>query len=481
MHLVSRSLVGSRLTPIAGRSLATLALLALACGGGEEETESDSISGGPGVTTVSGTNPSTTDDMTTEGPTTSDPTTTTNPTTTTTDPSTTEEPTDTTEPTTDTTDPTTDPTTEPTTVTDSDTEDPSTTDAPDLVSMCLLVHKGGDPASITSVRLDPDGSMAELESVELGGGHSPLSTDYRRTGIALCGDRLAHAAQMDDDMVSTIAVGYYGELTVLSEINVPNVEGLLCSPAVDVLFSFGRNAGRGFLRTFTIEPDDTLLTSDTKDLDFKFTGELALYAATHPKLNILYVAGKTKGPVESDVEVHRISYGANAKVVLDAITSTAGNLLLGFAVAPSGDEMAFVGWNGGLAWHNLPGTGVVPPAGSLSILVDNAWQGGNDILIREDLASDETFYYNLTTGTGDIRIAEFQGNTVGEFGSEASAGKRSHFQLAYDESILVAIAQTGAVKTYEVSDQGIALTPVATLNLGGTMTQASALLPCAIK
>ena len=102
MHLVSRSLVGSRLTPIAGRSLATLALLALACGGGEEETESDSISGGPGVTTVSGTNPSTTDDMTTEGPTTSDPTTTTNPTTTTTDPSTTEEPTDTTEPTTDT-------------------------------------------------------------------------------------------------------------------------------------------------------------------------------------------------------------------------------------------------------------------------------------------------------------------------------------------------------------------------------------------
>ena len=139
----------TRVTAVRRRRWALACALACAgCPGGEEETESDSISGGPGVTTVSGTNPSTTDDMTTEGPTTSDPTTTTNPTTTTTDPSTTEEPTDTTEPTTDTTDPTTDPTT---------TTDP--TDPTDTT---------GDPPCPDS--FPQDGAPCELEGQICGGG-----------------------------------------------------------------------------------------------------------------------------------------------------------------------------------------------------------------------------------------------------------------------------------------------------------------------
>ncbi len=413
-------------------------------------------------------------DGTTEGPTTGPSTTnsTNNTTTTTTTTTTTSDPGTTSEATSSTTAETTETATETAT-----TGEPP---PPDLDTYCLVVHQGGDPATLASVRVDADGTLTDLaQTVELGGGHGPEATDYRRRGLVSCGDRYVYAAMLDDDKVAAIDVGYYGELTVISEISVPNVEGLLCNQADELVFAFGRNSGSAAIRSFGINDDGTLDPSDNTDLDYTYTGNMQLYAALHPEQRIVYLAGKTEGPGDSDVEIHKVNYSNSGALVPDNLTSLAGNLLFGIEVAPSGDELAVVAWNGVFAWHNLPVNGQVPSSGELIIINDTEWQAGNDIAIRTDPSSDEHFYYAKTSGTGEIRIGEFLGDQLMFHGTEPGPGKRQHLHLAWDDSVLLSIAQTGDMQSWSLDSEGTDLTPVSTLDIGGATVQASDLVPCA--
>ncbi len=350
---------------------------------------------------------------------------------------------------------------------------------PELDTYCLVVHQGGDPATLASVRVDEDGTLTELaQTVELGGGHSPEATDYRRRGLVSCGDYV-YAAMLDDDKVAAIDVGYYGELTVISEISVPNIEGVMCNQEDELVFTFGRNAGSAALRSFGINEDGSLDPSDNVDLDYSYTGNMQLYGALHPSQRILYLAGKTEGPGDSDVEIHKVNYSNSGGLVPDNVTSLLGNLLFGIELAPSGDELAVIAWNGVFAWHNLPVNGQVPAAANLVIINDTEWQAGNDIAIRTDPSSDEHFYYARTSGTGEIRVGEFLGDQVMYYATEPGPGKRQHLHLAWEDTVLLSIAQTGDMQSWTLDAEGVELTPVSSLDIGGTTVQASDLVPCA--
>lgn len=457
--------------PIAGVLLALAT--AAACSNGTEETTETSMPTGATI------NPSTTanDSATSEGPTTnssvtnsttnSSNTTNTTNSTTTTDPGTTSGATE--------TDPTIDPSESAT-----DTSGTTTGVPPELDTQCLVVHKSGDPATLQTVRVDPDGALTDTGyTLELSGGHSPASTDYRREGLVSCGDRFVYAAMLDDDKVAAIDVGYYGELSVINEVNVPNVEGLLCDREDELVFAFGRNAGKAHLRSFGINADGTLDPVANVDLNYTYTGAMQLYSVLHPKLRVLYLAGKTEGG-DVDVEIHKVNYSDSGALVPDNLTSVSGTLLFGVDVSPSGDELAIVSWNGQFAWHNLPATGQVPASGNLNIINATEWQNGVDIEIRTDPSSDEHFYYAKTTGTlGEIRVGEFLGDQLMYYATETGAGKRMHLHLAWDDTVLVAVAQTGAMKSWSIDSEGTGLTLVGDMSVGGTAVQASDLVSCA--
>ncbi len=452
---------------------------ASACGGDgrgdTDTTTTTTLTTGIPTTSTTETSAGPTGEETTDDPTTSsDPTTgpTTDPTTSTTDETTTDETT---------TDDPTDPTDSETTTegeTESDSDSDTTGEPPELDAMCLVLHNGGNPASTTVVYVQPDGALDLGESLELPAGHSPETTDYRREGVVTCGGRYAHFALLDEHLLATVEVGFYGELTQVGPaISVPNIEGVLCDSDNDLLFAFGRaGGGEAHVRTFIAENDGTLTPKANVDVSYANPTDMQLYAALHPKTNILYLAGATGG---SALQIHAIDYGDEGALVPDDVNQTGGNLLFGIHMAPSGDEMAFTSYNGVVAWHNLPDSGDVPPSNQMTVISGSEWQGGVDMVIRTDPSSDEHFYYAQTTGsTGTIRVAEFLGDQVMYYDQEPAPGKRSHLKLTYEDDLLLAVSQSGNVRSWQLDPEGVVLTEADNLAVD-TTAQASTLIPCA--
>ncbi len=346
---------------------------------------------------------------------------------------------------------------------------------------CLIAYEGGTPAAVaTSIHVGSDGTLTQVDTIDLDGAHTPLATggvEIEPGGITACGRRV-YAVLDQAQKVAGIDVATDGMLSDSgNEWSVSTLRAIACDGTAGVLLAGSVESTSAVVRTAALDDDDgdgTLTEQDSEVLSIAGVDEdtdVELVTAAATGVAYVLVSGSDNDEeLSQKATLNALTYDGGTLSVVDSLSID--DYTTGLAVDIGGTRLAISGYSGGcVAWID-PGMG-----GSLDTMLQaacGAWANGRAVT----LATSDVL--TLSNGTTTIRVGEVDGTMLTDLGTVTAAGKQPHVRFAHENGImLVGDGESGTVASFTVSSDFMTITAADSLDIdAGTSFQASVLVSC---
>lgn len=349
---------------------------------------------------------------------------------------------------------------------------------------CVVALEGGSPAIMSSVGIHPDGTIVMGDTATLSGDHMP----YERLpgSVTSCG-RHVWAALFDSGEIQHVGMRFDGFLDPDSSLGASQVMGMTCRSSPDLLFAMSHDGALGIgISAYQYDSTGALTLADAMSLSFG-TGsgtELDLrkmQLLRHPVSRHLWVIATWEDMMMFDggMDAARLSHSPAGDLTLqEGPRAIDRQVYVGsWSFNPEATMLAMPGYSGGcFGWFDLVAGDGLPGYDTSSSICSDFVSNGYRVGLREGQAS----FYLSKSGVHDVFVGEIESGVINDKGSWIGAGPAGHFQLLYEDTVLVHLSEDGGIATFLTSTDGTVLTPVANDSLTGGWLYSSTVLRCTI-
>ena len=347
-----------------------------------------------------------------------------------------------------------------------------------LETMCVVTHEGGTPAVVRSWRVARDGTLSQLDSVTLGGNHTPDYGRAREQSLVRCGRRV-YGILDDSDALFGLEVGTDGGLSAAPGLpKLANPQAVLCDEEASLLFTF---AGTTTIevRSWSVDEAGQLTEIDDATVIFPFVPAYESFVM-HPEGGQFYVVASEDsfGGDKAPVHVNRTSYdGAGALSIEQAAVPLGSSaFFLGANIDPAGEFLFVAGYSGSIVARTpLAADGAVADDLTNAFFPDGP--AANRVLA---VSGDRFFASRGGTNDATVSIAEFTPPTATVQADAPAPSTVCTMRMLYGQEVLVAgCSYEGGMSTYLVADELSGLADVSTdLTMPDSTFQSLAVVAC---